>query len=44
MPKRGIDALVVDLNQDQKEDLVLPFTQQEQSVELTNQLQLLLQQ
>lgn len=44
MPKRGMDALVVDLNQDQKEDIVLPFTQQEHSAELTNQLQLLIQQ
>lgn len=44
MPKNGNDALVVDLNQDQKEDLVLPFSQQEQTAELSNQLQLLLQQ
>jgi len=44
MPKRGMDALVVDLNGDGKEDLVLPFTSQEVSTELTNQLQLLIQQ
>lgn len=44
MPKRGMDALVVDLNGDGKEDLVLPFTSQEASAELTNQLQLLIQQ
>jgi hypothetical protein len=44
MPKRGVDALVVDLNGDGKEDLVLPFTSQEVSPELSNQLQLLIQQ
>lgn len=44
MPKRGMDALVVDLNGDGKEDLVLPFTSQEVTPELTNQLQLLIQQ
>ncbi|MBU2425916.1 MAG: FG-GAP repeat protein [Gammaproteobacteria bacterium] len=44
MPKRGVDALVVDLNGDGKEDLVLPFTSQEADPELTNQLQLLIQQ
>jgi hypothetical protein len=44
MPKRGMDALVADLNGDGKEDLVLPFTSQEVSAELTNQLQLLIQQ
>jgi hypothetical protein len=44
MPKRGVDALVVDLNGDGKEDLVLPFTSQEVSAELSNQLQLLIQQ
>lgn len=44
MPKRGMDALVADLNGDGKEDLVLPFTSQEASAELTNQLQLLIQQ
>jgi len=44
MPKRGMDALVVDLNDDGKEDLVLPFTSQEVMPELTNQLQLLIQQ
>lgn len=44
MPKRGMDALVTDLNGDGKEDLVLPFTSQEVSAELTNQLQLLIQQ
>lgn len=44
MPKRGMDALVVDLNGDGKEDLVLPFTSQEVTSELTNQLQLLIQQ
>jgi hypothetical protein len=44
MPKRGMDALVTDLNGDGKEDLVLPFTSQEVSAELSNQLQLLIQQ
>ncbi len=44
MPKRGMDALAVDLNDDGKEDLVLPFTSQEVTPELTNQLQLLIQQ
>jgi len=44
MPKRGMDALVTDLDGDGKEDLVLPFTSQEASAELTNQLQLLIQQ
>ena len=44
MPKKGTEALVSDLNGDGKEDLVLPFSLQESKAELTNQLQLLLQQ
>jgi hypothetical protein len=44
IPKRGIDAKVMDLNGDGKEDLVLPFTSQEVTPEMTNQLQLLIQQ
>ncbi len=44
MPKRGMEALVADLNNDGKEDLVLPYGSQETQPELNNQLQLLWQQ
>ena len=44
MPKRGMEALVADLNNDGKEDLVLPYGSQENQPELNNQLQLLWQQ
>lgn len=44
MPKRGMEALVADLNNDGKEDLVLPYGSQEHQPELNNQLQLLWQQ
>lgn len=44
MPKRGMEALVADLNNDGKEDLVLPYGSQENQSELNNQLQLLWQQ
>lgn len=44
LPKRGMTTLVTDLNQDGAEDLVLPFTSQEEKAEWTNQISILIQQ
>ncbi len=44
LPLRGIESMVVDVNGDGKEDLVLPYTNQESKASLTNQVQILLQQ
>lgn len=44
LPLRGMESLTADVNNDGKQDLVMPYTSQESKASLTNQVQILLQQ